>query len=120
MKVYLISMMNSFVLILLGLFGYLGSDSPSTTALIPIFAGSLLLSLIKGVKSKNRQLAHFSFILTFIILVALIKPLADAISRSESGDITRLIAMMISCTITLGYFIHSFFVVRKEKAKVKS
>jgi hypothetical protein len=119
MKVYLISMMNSFVLILLGLFGYFGSETPSPTALIPVFTGSLLLSLIKGVKSGNRPIAHFSAILTFLILLAMIKPLTGSISRSDSGAIIRVVVMMISCAITLGYFIHSFIVVRKVKAKVK-
>lgn len=119
MKVYLISMMNSFVLMFLGIIGYIGSETLSPTALIPVFAGALLLSMIKGIKSGNRPIAHFSVILTFLILIALINPLTSAISSSDSGAIIRVVTMMISCAITLGYFIHSFFVVRKVKAKVK-
>jgi len=119
MKVYLISMINAFVLILLGLWGYLGSQTPSPTALIPVFAGALLLGLIKGVKSGNRSLAHFSVILTFILLIAFIKPLTSAIGRADNGAILRVAMMMISCAISMGYFIRSFINLRKERAKVK-
>jgi hypothetical protein len=117
MKVYLVSMINAFVLILLGLWGYWGSEMPSPTALIPVFAGALLLSLIKGVKSGNKSIAHFSVILTFLFLIALVKPLTGAIGRMDNGAIIRVVMMMISSAVTLGYFIRSFIVVRKERIK---
>jgi len=120
MKVYLICTMNSFILILFGLFGYLGSETPSPADLIPVFAGSLLLSLINGIKSRSKSIIHFSVILTFLIIIALIKPLTRSINLSDSGAIARDLAMMISCAITLFYFINSLIALRKGKAKVKS
>ncbi len=117
MKVYIISMLNAFVLILVGLWGYWVSQTPSPTALIPVFGGALLLSFIKGVKSGNRAMAHFSVILTFLLLVGLIKPLTGALGRADNVAILRVILMMISCTIAMVYFIRSFINVRKARLK---
>ena len=89
-------MLNAFVLILLGLWGYLGSQTPSPTALIPVFAGILLLSFVRGVKNSNRIIAHLAVTLTLILIIALIKPLIGSIDRADNGAILRVIAMMIS------------------------
>jgi len=119
MKVYLINMMNAFVLMTFGLIGYLVSDAPSATALIPVFAGALLLSFMKDVKKGNRPIAHFSVILTFLVLVGLIKPLTMAITRADSGATGRVGVMMVSCAITLGFFVRSFISVRRDRIKSK-
>jgi hypothetical protein len=113
-------MLNAFVLILLGIWGYWGSLTPSPTALIPVFAGIFLLSFVKGVKSGNRVIAHLSVLLTFVLLIAFIKPLTGAIGRSDNGAILRVVIMMISCTVSMAYFIRSFIAVRKERSRVKN
>ena len=118
MKVYVVSMLNAIVLILLGLWGYLGSQTPSPTALIPVFAGIILLSLIRGLKAGNRVIAHISVLLTFVLLIAFIKPLTGSIGRADSGAIGRLVIMMISCAVSMVYFIRSFIAVRKARPKV--
>lgn len=119
MKVYLVSMMNGFVLILLGLWGYWSSDTPSPTALIPVFGGALLLSLMKGVKAGNKVIAHIAVTLTLLLLMGLFKPLSGAIGRADSGSVLRVVLMIVSCAVALGYFIRSFINVRKERLKVK-
>jgi len=119
MKVYLISMMNAFVLMTLGLGGYFGSENQTPAALIPVFGGALLLSLMKGVKSGNKSIAHISFIVTLLILIYLIKPLSDAIDLTDSGATTRIAAMMISSNMAVGYFVLSFIKVRKGSVKIK-
>ncbi len=48
MKAHVASLINSGVLIGFGLWGYLGSETPSKTALIPVGFGVLILSLYKG------------------------------------------------------------------------
>ena len=111
--------MNAFVLMIFGLVGYLGSETPSPTALIPVFAGALLLSLMKGVKSGNRSLVLFSAILTLLVLIGLVKPLTGAVTRSDTGAIGRVGVMLVSCAITLGFFVGSFIKVRKAKLKSK-
>jgi len=119
MKVYLISMMNAFVLMIFGLWGYLGSDTPSTSALIPVITGALLITFIKGLRYGSKPMAHFSAVLTFLILVALILPLIISIESANSNAIYRIGFMMFSCAVTLGFFIQSFVRVRKKRMRIK-
>ena len=118
MKVYLISMMNAFVLMTLGLWGYFGSETPSPTALIPVIAGALLLALVRGLRYGSKSMAHFSVILTLLVLIGLIKPLTGSITRADSASIYRVGIMMVSSAIAVGFFVRSFIKVRKEKAKI--
>lgn len=111
-------MMNAFVLMTLGLWGYLGSESQSPILLIPVFIGALILSLMKGVKSGNKSITHFSVILTFLVLVGLIKPLTSAINQTDNGTTTRIAVMMISSLVALCYFVGSFFKERKRRMKI--
>ena len=46
MKAHVASFMNAVVLVGFGLWGYLGSETPSKTALIPVVFGMLILSLL--------------------------------------------------------------------------
>ena len=115
MKVYFVSMLNALVLIVFGLWGYLGSMTPSPTALIPVFAGILLLSFVKGVKDGNRIIAHLAVLITFGLIIAFVKPLTGAIGRGEDGAIIRIAVMMISGIVTMVYFIRSFIAIRKAR-----
>jgi len=119
MKVYMVSMLNAFVLMILGLWGYLGSEDPSLTALIPVILGALLLSLIQQLRYGSKPMAHLSVIITLLILIGLIKPLSGAIMREDSNAIYRVSAMMVSCTIATAFFVRSFIMVRKRKKKLK-
>lgn len=120
MKVYLISMMNAFVLMTLGLWGYWGSETPSLTALIPAFAGALLLSFIQKLRYGSKSYLRLSLILTALILVALIKPLTGALDRADSAATYRIGFMMVSCAITVGSFVREFIKVREKKTKVNA
>jgi hypothetical protein len=115
MKVYVVSMLNAFVLIVFGLWGYLGSRTPSSTALIPVFAGILLLSFVWGVKNSNRIIAHLAVVITFVLILAFIKPLTGAIGRGDNGAVIRVAIMMISGIVSMVYFIRSFIAVRKAR-----
>lgn len=117
MKVYLVSMLNAFVLMILGLWGYLGSDTPSLTALIPVVAGAFLLSLIQGLRYGSKSMAHISMVLTFLILIAMIMPLVGALDRGDSAAIYRIGFMMISCSVAVGFFVSKFIKLRKKRVK---
>ena len=117
MKVYFVSMLNGLILISLGLWGYLGSPTPSPTALIPVFAGVLLLSFVRGVKSGNRVIAHLAVLVTFGLIIAFFKPLTGAIGRGDNGAIIRVAVMMISGIVSMVYFIRSFIAIRKARTE---
>jgi hypothetical protein len=117
MKVYQINIINALILILLGLWGYWGSETPSPTALIPVLGGALLLALFKGVKSGNKAVAHIAVILTLILLIGLLKPLTGALGRSDNVAIVRVAVMIISCSVAMVYFVRSFINVRRARKK---
>jgi len=114
MKPYFINFLNAIVYIILGSWGFLSSDNPSVTSLIPVFAGFILVAITPGFKKGNRVLAHVAVGLTFLILLGLIKPLTGAIGRSDDYGIARVIAMMISSLVALIAFVKSFIDARRS------
>ena len=117
MKPYFINLLNSIVLISLGTWAYFSSDHPSVTALIPVFGGIILIIITPGFKKGNRVLAHIAVILTFVMLLGLIKPLTGAIGRSDSTGIARVSVMMLTSIIAMGVFIKSFIDARSGTDK---
>jgi hypothetical protein len=115
MKPFHINAINAAILIIVGLIGYLGSDTPSVTALIPVFAGVVFLALFKGLKDGNKVIAHIVVLLTFLTLVALFKPLSGAISRDDCGAIIRVAIMIFSGIAAMVVYIKSFIDARKNR-----
>jgi hypothetical protein len=116
MKPYKANFINALLLILLGCWGYFGSNTPSVTALIPVFAGIVLLILTPFFKNGNRLAAHVAVGLTFLLLIALFKPLTGAIERSSFSSVTRVCIMIASTLFALVIFIKSFVEARRNKA----
>jgi len=118
MKVYMISMMNAFILMIIGLWGFWGSETPSPTALIPVFFGALLLSFVQKLRFGSKYYMRLSLILTALILIALIKPLIGSIDRANSAAIYRIVIMMVSCMTTVGFFVSKLMKPRNKRVKV--
>lgn len=116
MKAHTASLINAMILIGFGLWAYLGSDTPSKTALIPVGFGAVILSLYKGVKKEDKVVAHVAVLLTLVILGGLVKPLTAAVSRSDGMAIMRVLVMMASTVFALFFFIKSFVDVRRARA----
>ena len=117
MKAHTVSLINALLLIILPLWGYFLSETPSKTALIPTFIGIVLLALNPGVKKENKVIAHIAVLLTLIILIGLIKPLMGAIGREDGSAIGRIIVMIISTVLAKVFFVKSFIDARKRREK---
>ncbi len=115
MKAHVASLVNAVVLIGLGLWGYLGSETPSKTALIPVVFGAILLSLYRGVKKENKIVAHIAVLLTLLILGGFVKPLTAAIGRNDGMAILRVSVMLLTTVVALAAFIKSFIDVRRAR-----
>ena len=103
---------NSICLILMGTWGYLELTSP--TALIPVFIGIILLLCYNGIKNENKIIAHIAVLLTLIILIALIgMRLPKSIDQGGIG-LYRVIAMIITSTTAMIFFVKSFIDARKK------
>ena len=115
MKAHTISLISSVVLIVMSAWGYLSSDSPSLTALIPLFFGVVLLACYPGIKSENKIIAHVAVLLTLIVLVALFMPLKGAIGRDVSMAVVRIVIMISGTSLSMVAFVKSFIAARKNK-----
>ena len=115
MKAHTASLINAVILIGFGLWAYLGSETPSKTALIPVVIGGVILSLYKGVKKENKIVAHIAVLLTLLILGGLVKPLTAGIGREDGLAVMRVSVMMASTLVALVFFIKSFIAARRAR-----
>ena len=107
------NLINSISLIIIGLWGYFDVLSP--TALIPVSFGVFLILCSSGVKNQNKVISHIAVLLTLLILIALIAMrLPKSIEKGGVGLI-RVITMIITCTLSMIFFVRSFIAARKSK-----
>jgi hypothetical protein len=120
MKPYLFNLINAIILISMGSWAYFTSETPSVTALIPVFAGIVLLALTPGFKKGNSVIAHIAVTLTLIVFAGLFKPLSGTIGRADHLGTARVILMMLSSLAALAAFVLSFINARRNpESKMK-
>lgn len=115
MKAHVVSLIHAVALIGLGGYGYLSSDTPSVTALIPVVFGVLLLAMNNGVKKENKVIAHIAVLLTLLIIIGLIKPLTGAMGRGDSAAVARVATMLVLGVLAMVSFVRSFIAARKAR-----
>tara|TARA_B100000686_G_C16806700_1_gene991550 strand:+ start:20028 stop:20393 length:366 start_codon:yes stop_codon:yes gene_type:complete len=115
MKPYIASLINAIVLVIIGLWGYVESNAKAVTALIPVITGVILILINNGVKKENKTSAHIAVLLTFIILLGLIKPLTGAIDKQNNIAVYRVGIMLLTTIYALIKFIQSFIEVRRAR-----
>lgn len=115
MKPHVASLVHAVALIGLGGFGYLSSETPSVTALIPVVFGALLLAMNRGVKNENKAIAHVAVLLTLLIIVGLVKPLTGAMGRGDNAAVGRVAVMLVLGLNAMVAFVRSFIAVRKAR-----
>jgi hypothetical protein len=109
------NLLNAAALIALSAWAYLGSDTPSLTALIPGGFGMALLVCQQGVMRESKAIAHVAVVLTLVVLAALLMPLSGAIGRGDTGAIVRVGLMTATSLIALAAFAASFSAARKGR-----
>lgn len=117
MKPFVANLVNAVALIGLSLWGYFSSETPSFTALIPTIGGVVLLVFTPGLKKENKIVSHIVVLLTFILLIGLIKPFIGAIGRSDNGAMIRVAWMLVTSILAMSAFISSFIEVRRNRKK---
>jgi len=101
------NIINSIILIAVGLWGYL--ESSSGTAIIPVLFGWVLLFCSPGIKKENKVVAHIAVLVTLVCL-----PLNGAIERGENIGVARVSAMISSSVFAMIFFVKSFIANRKK------
>lgn len=114
MKTHIANLVNASTLIILGLWGYFGSDTPSVTALIPPAIGVLLVLLNRGLKADNKVQAHIAVLLTLVVLIGLVKPLLGALGREDTEAVARVLLMMLTALYAMVTFVKSFIDARRK------
>ena len=115
MKAHIVSLIHAVALIGLGGYGYLSSDTPSVTALIPVVIRVLLLAMNNGVKKENKVIAHIAVLLTLLFFIGLIKPLSGAMGRGVSAAVARVATMLVLGVLAMVSFVRSFIAARKAR-----
>lgn len=115
MKTHIASISNAIILIIFGSWGYLASNTPSVTALIPVAIGLLLLLLYKGIKNEKKIQAHIAVVLTVIVFIGLLKPFHANLGGENKFAIFRVSLMLFSTLTAIIAFFKSFSAARKNK-----
>ncbi len=115
MNTYLANVINAAAMIILSVWGYFSSITPSKTAFIPTILGVILLVLSQGVKAENKAQAHAAVIITLLAFIALFKPLMGAMDRGDNAAALRVGLMLLTNLVALIYFIRSFIAARKAR-----
>ena len=114
MKASFYNILNSIVLISLGLWGYFDyTDVQSPTALIPVGFGVILLLCTIGLKKENKIIAHVAVLLTLVILVALVGMRLPKSLDSGGVGLFRVIAMITTSVLSMVAFVLSFIKARR-------
>jgi len=115
MNPYKANLVTAITLIVMSAWGYLASDNPSFTALIPAIFGIIFLALSGPFKKENKVAAHVIVLLTLLVFISLFKPLTGVLGREDSLGIMRVIIMMVVSFFALIIYIKSFIAARKAK-----
>jgi len=110
-----ITLLNGLILVTISLIGYLGSDTPSPTALIPAAFGFLFVVLYPLMKKGNKAVAHIVVVLTLLLIIALVKPLTGALGRDDSMAAIRVGIMIATSVFALIVYIRSFVAARSSR-----
>lgn len=114
MKASFYNILNSIVLISLGLWGYFDyTDVQSPTALIPVGFGVILLLCTIGLKKENKIIAHVAVLLTLFILVALAVMVLPKRFISGGLGLVRVSAMIATSVLSMVAFVLSFIKARR-------
>jgi hypothetical protein len=110
-----------FLLILLGIVGYVGTGGASLTALIPAFVGAVFLVLALVARSPEAR-KHVMHAAVAIALLAVIGGLPRILTAVNAGDISRpavmaqiAMAAILAIYVLLG--VKSFIDARKARLK---
>lgn len=111
-----VTILNGIILVVFSLYGYLDSDTPSFTALIPAAFGLLFVLAYPFMKKDNKIVAHIVVVLTLVLIIALFKPLTGAMGREDTMAIIRVGIMLACAVLAFIVYIRSFTLARSKKA----
>ena len=109
------ALLNSLVLILVGIISYY-YNSASITALIPVFLGLVIFICYIFYEINNKVFAHIGVTFMLLALLGLFKPIMGSIARSDIYATLRIALMQLVSLYSMVCFIASFIEARKNNS----
>lgn len=113
MKAPTANLINAATLIIMGLWGYFATSSP--TAFILVGFGAVLLLCHNGVVKENKVIAHVAVLLTFLLLIVLLGMRLPKAIDAGGMSLVRTIIPIITGILAMVGFIGSFRAARKAR-----
>jgi hypothetical protein len=108
-----------FLLIVLGVVGYVGTGAASLTALIPAIVGAvfLLLALVARNPNARKHAMHVGVALALVLLIGVAPRVAMAVGAGEIGRpaVLAQIAMVVILLVYVLLGVKSFVVARRAR-----
>lgn len=117
MNPFVATVILTVVLFAMSAWGYFGSDTPSTTALIPAGFGLMFGLCSFGVKKENKIVAHITVVLVVLTTLALLVPLFGSIGRGDMAAVARVSIMLLALVGTFVVYVRSFIDARKNASE---
>jgi hypothetical protein len=111
MKPHFVNLLNAFVLIALGGWGYMEKDAP--TALIPVFIGGILWLQTDKIKAGDKTAGHIAVGLTVLAVLGMLMPLRREANMGDTMGVLRSASMLLSSVFAVFAFVQSFLEARK-------
>ncbi|MBE0650375.1 MAG: hypothetical protein IH595_05995 [Bacteroidales bacterium] len=115
MKAHSASLINSVALVVIGLWDYIASQILSSTNMVPVAAGIILLFLYNGIKKEDKIIAHIAVVITLLVFLSLIKPFAEAVETNDKTVLIQNLILMLTGLLSIVYFVKSFIDARKNR-----
>lgn len=106
------TLLNSAILIVVGLMSYVFSTS--STPLITVILGTLILICYVLYEESPKLFAHIAILLMFLVFFGLFNPMMRAIGYSDPFAIARVLVMQLTTVYSIVCFIVSFINARKK------
>ena len=106
------TLLNSTTLIVVGLMSYFFSTS--STPLITVILGTLILICYVLYDDSPKLFAHITILLMFLVFFGLFNPMMRAIGYSDPFAIARVLVMQLTTVYSIVCFIVSFINARKK------
>jgi hypothetical protein len=115
MKAHSANLINSIALVVIGLWDYVAAQALSSSNMIPVAAGIILLFLYIGVKKEDKIIAHIAVVITLLVILSLIKPFVEAIESSDISLLIRNLILILTGILAMVYFVKSFIDARRNR-----
>ena len=106
------TLLNSTTLTVVGLMSYFFSTS--STPLITVILGTLILICYVLYDDSPKLFAHIAILLMFLVFFGLFNPMMRAIGYSDPFAIARVLVMQLTTVYSIACFIVSFINARKK------